>query len=505
MAFGWWLLLSIALLVTAFAVFLGWRARRKSAAGINTSMSVRASQLTGLAGRVLFRRMWLRMRMVVASRRRKKQLREAYQLKSAEEAAALMGNMKGVFMKLGQIVSFANDALPESARQALQGLQKDAPPMGWEVAREVVEEQLGGDLSQHFARVDEEPLAAASIGQVHRAKLRDGTEVVLKIQYPGVDTAIEKDLKFTGGLAAMVGGLYPNSDAKAIVEELRQRLTEEVDYQREAQNQQLFWKLWQGHPLIRVPRVYPDLSRKKVLVQQFVRGLGYYDFLQAANDAERTRAVFVLNDFVFDSLHRFHVFNGDPHPGNYLFHEDGGITFLDFGCIRFFEAPFMQELQGFNRAIVNQDRDAFDASMHRLQLILPGKPYDRDFCWEFFQYHAAPFAHDREFTFTEEYLAQAREVMNPIKLRKLNLPPELVFFNRITFGLNAIFEQLGASANWQRIYRRYLFPDEQAPPSLALTGVELPERFLSADQHPISRDGLTAFVKGGRVEPKETL
>jgi len=491
MGTGWWILTIFAALNAVLLVFVWWRSRRKSAAGINTSMSARAAQVGGLAGKVMLRKMWLRLRMLVASRRRKKELREAHHLKSAEEAAALMGNMKGVFMKLGQIVSFANDALPDSAKQALQGLQQDAPPMEWEVAREVIEAELGGDLANHFARVDEEPIAAASIGQVHRARLKDGTEVVLKVQYPGVDTAIEKDLKLTGGLAAMVGGLYPNSDAKAIVEELRQRMLEEVDYTKEAANQALFCRLWEGHPLIRIPRVYPELSRKKVLVQDFVRGLSYYDFLEAANDVERDRAVYVLNDFVFDSLHRFHVFNGDPHPGNYLFHEDGGITFLDFGCIRFFDAPFMHQLQSFNRAIVNQDRDAFDASMHELKLILPGKPYDRDFCWEFFQYHAAPFAHDREFPFTEEYLAEARKVMNPIKLRKLNLPPELVFFNRITFGLNAIFQQLGASANWHRIYRRYLFPDEKAPPSLALHGVELPDKFMVADKRPVTRDCLS--------------
>ncbi len=490
MGTGWWIVASIAVMIAALGAFVAVRARRKSAAGINTAMSVRAAQVSRLAGKVLLRKAWLRMRMVVATRKRRRALREAHQLKTAEEAAAVMGNMKGVFMKLGQIVSFANDALPEAAKQALQGLQNDAPPMSWSVARGVIEGALGADLGRHFARVDETPLASASIGQVHRARLLDGAEVVLKIQYPGVDTAIENDLKLTGGLAAMVGGLYPNSDARAIVGELRERMLDEVDYLKEARNQALFHRLWDGHPLIRVPRVYPELTRKKVLVQQFVRGLGYYDFLDASTSAERTRAVYVLNDFVFDSLHRFHVFNGDPHPGNYLFHEDGGISFLDFGCIRFFDAGFIHELQSFNRAIAGQDRDAFDEAMHRLKLILPGKPYDRDFCWEFFQYHAAPFALDREFPFTDEYLAEARAVMNPVKLRKLNLPPELVFFNRITFGLNAIFQQLGASANWHRLYRRYLFPAEEVPPSLAAHGVPLPGKFMTAAPQPVTRDKL---------------
>lgn len=492
MSGGWWFILTLIVVAAVVGLVLWVKARRKSRAGINMSMSVRAAKVGGLVSRTALRKVWLRMRMLVASKRKRKAMSEAYHVKSAEEAAALMGNMKGVFMKLGQIVSFANDALPESAKQALQGLQNDAPPMTFEVAREVIEEQLGGDLSKFFAHVEEEPLAAASIGQVHRGRLLDGTDIVLKVQYPGVDTAIENDLKFTKGIAAMAQGVFRNSDANAIVEELRDRLLDEVDYRKEARNQQLFGDLWRGHPLIRIPEVYPEFSRKKVLCQSFVRGMGYYDFLEAANASERTTAVYVLNDFVFDSLHRFHVFNGDPHPGNYLFHEDGGITFLDFGCIRFFDAPFMAELQGFNRAIVQEDRTAFDESMHRLKLILPGRPYDRDFCWAFFQYHAAPFAKDEVFTFTEEFLAQARDVMSPMQLRKLNLPPELVFFNRITFGLNAIFQQLGASANWQQLYRRYLFAGENVPPSLAHHGVTLSPRFMTSEPRPVTPDVLRA-------------
>ncbi len=476
------ILLSVALALVLLIVWLG----RRSAAGITTGMTARSARVGGLVGRSLARRVWLRMRQLVAARERRRELEEQFHVQTAAEAAALMGNMKGVFMKIGQIVSFASDAMPEQAQQALRGLQQQAPPMAWSVVREVLQAELGGDLGRRFKSVDEEPLAAASIGQVHRARLLTGEQVVLKVQYPGVDTAIENDLKFAGGIAAMITSVHKNADANAIVAELKERLVEEVDYRRELANQQLFRKLWAGHPLVRIPAVHPEHSTKKVLCQEFVRGLGFYDFLEAATEREKKMAVFVLNDFIFDSMHRFHVFNGDPHPGNYLFQEDGGITFLDFGCIKYFEPAFIASLHRMNRAITQGDRQAFDRSVHELGIVLPGRPYDSDFMWDFFAYHAAPFAKDEVFTFTPDYVAAAaRDVMVPSNLRRLNLPPDLIFFNRITFGLNAIFQKLGAEANFHRLYRRYIFPDERVPPSLATVGVQLPERFLETGPAPV--------------------
>src|SRR5205823_5733665 len=140
----------------------------------------------------------------LGNRERKRQLRERYHMQVAEEATEIMGNMKGAFMKLGQILSFATEIVPENARVALQRLQMDAPPMRFEILRRVVEQDLGAQLGALFRSFDEEPLAAASIGQVHRARLRDGDEVVVKVQYPGVADAIKSDLKASRGLAAML-------------------------------------------------------------------------------------------------------------------------------------------------------------------------------------------------------------------------------------------------------------------------------------------------------------
>ncbi len=474
-----------ALLITiglVALVWLGWRfaASRRNAAGISTTVAARTAQMSGLATRTAARKAVLRVRQAVSGRARREELERTYHLETSAEVAALMGNMKGVFMKLGQIVSFARESLPPEARDALAVLQKDAPPMSFELVRGVVEAELGGRLSDHFAWFDAEPLASASIGQVHRARLPSGADVVLKVQYPGVDEAIRADLRFSDGLAALVSSVHKNADGKAVVAELKERLEDELDYVREAANQQRFYDIWAGHPLIRVPRVYPELTRRRVLCQEYVEGLGFYDFLEVATPEEKRLAVHAINDFVFDSMHFHRVFNGDPHPGNYLFNEDGGVTFLDFGCVKRFDQPFLDHIHGLNGALVHGDHAAFERHVRALEIVLPGRPYDHDFLWSFFRYHGAPFIEDREFAFDRAFLEQAAEVMTPNNLRRLNLPPDIIFFNRITFGLNAIYERLGARENFHRLYLRYLDRERDHPPGLATLGVALPERFLAA-------------------------
>jgi len=201
--------------------------------------------------------------------------------------------------------------------------------------------------------------------------------------------------------------------------------------------------------------------------------------------------------FVFRSLYRLHAFNGDPHPGNYLFHEDGGVTFLDFGCVKRFEGPFLSELRNLNRAILERDEAAFEAALRATGIVLPGRPFDRAASWAFFDYHARPFARDEVFTFTADYLLEAGQTMRLDSIKRFNLPPDLVLFNRITFGLNAIFQRLGASENFHRHYRRYIYAGENVPPSLASVGVALPTAFLPARPWPLKTTANAACVPVG--------
>ncbi len=472
-----WLLVIVGALVLCALLFRLWvwrSSRRRNAAGIQTSG--RGLVFGSFIGRRVLRRMWLRVRMLWASHERKKQLTHASHVQTATEAAALLGGMKGVFMKLGQIVSFAHDALPDQAKGALQGLQKDAPPMAFALVRGVIERELGGDLARTFKHLDEEPLAAASIGQVHRGTLRDGTDVVVKVQYPGVDTAIEGDLAALGKMGGVIGALNPALDVTAVLAELRARITDELDYRLEARNQALFRQLWDGHPLIRVPRVHAAHTTKRVLCTEFVRGFGFYDYLAAANAREKRIASATIADFVFDSMFCHLVYNGDPHPGNYLFHEDGAVTFIDFGCVKRFTPAAMTDLKALFRATIEGDRATFDSFILKIGLVRNGRDWDKDLMWRAWRYHLEPYW-SGEFAFSPEYLARGREVMAPRNTKDMNLPPDLLFFTRITFGLNAIAQQLGSAGNFNKSARRHFYQDDQSPSALGLVGIEVPSHF----------------------------
>jgi predicted unusual protein kinase regulating ubiquinone biosynthesis (AarF/ABC1/UbiB family) len=484
-----WVLAVAALLGVVGWRLLGMFAAQRNPAGIATTFGARSSQLGRLITRSLLRRSSLMLRSALASRERQQQLRDRYHMQVAEEATQMMGNMKGAFMKLGQILSFATEMVPENARVALQRLQMDAPPMSFEIVRRVIEEDMGQKLSALFRHFDEDAIAAASIGQVHRARLRDGAEVVVKVQYPGVAQAIATDLKASKGLAAMLSAFNQNIDAQGVVEEVKDRLLEELDYKQELRSQQLFGKLWQGHPLIRVPSVYPELSGERVLTQQYCAGLTFGDFLAGASADEKRVCVHAINDFVFDSMYRYCVFNGDPHPGNYIFAPDGGIVFLDFGCVKYFRPEFIADLQALNRALMENDRAAFEPLLKKMQVVLPGRPYELEELWQFFCYHTEAFREDRVFTFTKEWVREAFSVMDPTKQRRINLPKDFVFLNRITFGLNSIMLKLDASENFHQLHRRYNYPGENLPPCLSRVGAKLPERFVRMSFEPVEPKG----------------
>jgi predicted unusual protein kinase regulating ubiquinone biosynthesis (AarF/ABC1/UbiB family) len=491
--------LAVALTWGLFRLWL-WRAAR-SDAGIPTAG--RGMMIGRLLGRRLFRRAWLRARMAVATRARKQELADRPGSQSAAEAAALLGNMKGVFMKLGQIVSFAHDALPDQARTALQGLQKDAPPMAFALVRQVLEAELGGDLATRFAEVEETPLAAASIGQVHRARLRDGADVVVKVQYPGVDAAIEGDLVALDRMSGMIGVFNQAMDFPAALAELRSRIGEELDYRLEARNQALFRRLWDGHPLIRVPAVYPEHTTKRVLTSDHVHGFGFYDFLREADEREKRIASATIGDFVFDSMFCHLVYNGDPHPGNYLFHEDGAVTFIDFGCVKRFSPQSMADLKTFFRAIIEDDRARHDEYVPRIGLVRPGRDWDREQMWTAWRYHLEPYW-SGDFVFTPEYLARGREVMHPKNTRDMNLPPDLLFFTRITFGLNAISQQLGSRGNFHKSARRHFYLDDDAQSALGLVGVDVPDRFRRLPHLHAAGDLVARVEAEGTLPPLPT-
>jgi predicted unusual protein kinase regulating ubiquinone biosynthesis (AarF/ABC1/UbiB family) len=284
-----------------------------------------------------------------------------FHVRTAERYAELLGHSKGALMKAGQMLSFVTvgPAVPREFQsiyqEALTRLRSEAPPMAPDLARVALEHELGRSTESVFAQFDWEPLAAASIGQVHAARLHDGRAVAVKIQYPGVADAIRADLSNHELLATFFGlifGLSPKKasfDLRGAAREMSVRVTEELDYRLEAANQAEFADIYRGHPFIHVPEVIGELCTDRVLTQELVRGLSWSEALTRSQELRDGWAEAIYR-FVFGTNLRFGVFNADPHPGNYLFHEDGSVSFLDFGCVKRLERVQVDMLVAVGRA-----------------------------------------------------------------------------------------------------------------------------------------------------------
>jgi predicted unusual protein kinase regulating ubiquinone biosynthesis (AarF/ABC1/UbiB family) len=246
--------------------------------------------------------------------------------------------MKGAAMKLGQVLSFLDVGLvPEPYREEFQRklgqLRDAAPKVRFEDMRKVIEADLEEPLEDVFDEFEEEPIAAASIGQVYRAKLSNGRAVAVKVQYPGVNQAVRADMQNLGIILRLMKRVAPGLDVKAIGEEVRARIYEELDYELEAQNQRSMARIYRGHPFIVIPDVITRLSRERVIVQEYVVGRGFEELKRLPQD-ERNRIAEIVFRFFFGSLYRHRQFSGDPHPGNFLLLDDGRMAFLDFGLFK---------------------------------------------------------------------------------------------------------------------------------------------------------------------------
>ncbi len=409
-------------------------------------------------------------RKTFASAERREALDAEFELKTTEDVVASLGNLKGAMMKLGQMASYLDLGLPENVRLSLAQLQSDAPPMSGDLAATVIEQELGSHPDTLFAEWDPVPIASASIGQVHRAMTSDGRAVAVKVQYPGVAEAIGSDLRTNDALFSALRLMFPGIDTSTITEELRERLTEELDYELEAKNQRYFAGHFEGHPFINVPRVVDELSTSRVLTSELVVGATFAEVLEWDQD-EKNKAAETLFRFSFGSIYRLAAFNGDPHPGNYIFHPGGRITFLDFGLVKHFSED---DTKLFESLIVNmvveRDIGAFRRDIEDAGLLQRNSRFSDELIGEYFSYFYDFVMEDRDFTFTDEYSAEGvRQIFETGgdhgELKKvLNVPPSFVVLQRINLGLIALFGQLESTANWRRIAEE-LWPFVNAGPS----------------------------------------
>ena len=406
--------------------------------------------------------------------------------KEAERYVSVLGEMKGAAMKVGQVLSFLDSNLvPEAYRPIFHEiagrLQADAPPMPLDTVRRVIEAELGAPLEDAFEWFGEHPMAAASIGQVHAAHLHGGREVVVKVQYPGAAQAVASDLANAELLAAvaaagsrLLGPLRPATDPRAIAEEVRDRVSEELDYRIEAANQMEFAEHYRDHPFIHVPEVVPDLSTERILVMDEADGLRWSAALGEPQELKDTWGE-VINRFVYTSLHHFGVFNGDPHPGNYLFHDDGSVTFLDFGCVKRFDGSQVALMARVAAAVLGDgDPDELFSCFMEFGLLPPDTKLTPERIFEWYQPMWGPVLDDQPTTFTPEFAAFVVERnFDPLGewgdvVRGLSVSQaskDYTFLTRIQLGLFSVLGALRSTGFWRDVQAEVLWG---APPTTDL-------------------------------------
>ena len=412
-----------------------------------------------------------RVRGIGSPAERRAQLDEEFAIRTAQDVARELGEMKGVLMKAGQLISFIVEALPDEAQAALATLQADAAPMAPSLAAGVVTGDLGRSPEQAFLDWTDLPVAAASIGQVHRAVTPDGRDVAVKVQYPGVHDAIESDLDAAEIMYAMFSAMMLKGlDVEALVDELRDRMREELDYRIEARNLAEFARRFDGHPWVRIPRLVPEFSTEHVLTTEWIDGMSFDEFRASATDETRQRAGEVVWRFAQNAIHRHGVFNGDPHPGNYRFHVDGSVSFLDYGLVKRWSPGEWEILKpSMDAIIVQRDPDLLVREMERSGFLRTGHGLDPETVYAYVSSPYTPYLTD-EFTFTREWMRDTLATILDAKgphaevIEKLNMPPSFVVLDRVIWGVGAILGKLEASGPWRAMLLEYTADGEPATP-----------------------------------------
>ena len=368
-----------------------------------------------------------------------------------------MGQMKGIAMKMGQILSYIDLAIPDEMKEALSVLQTFAQPMPFEKVEETIRAELGDRANVLLETLEKSPVSAASIGQVHRAVL-DGQHVAVKVQYPEVKKAIASDFGPASVGTRMASLFYPNARIDDYIKEAKDRFLEECNYVHEAHCQNTFVEIYRNHQVMFVPRVFSDFCTTRVLTTQWVDGRTFEAFLESNPSREmRNRMGEALFEFYLGSLFRHCIYNCDPHPGNYLFCDNGRIAMLDHGCTRQFDPSFVAALAHLSRAVVSDNRNTIHAALLRLKIVRDDQPYDYPLIHGFLRAFYGPMLKDEV---CEVDLSSAIEMKEMFKakqkLMKLALPGEFTFLYRIRFGLMSVLSKLGTQANWYRLEKQYV-------------------------------------------------
>ncbi len=440
---------------------------------IPTSRIGRTARIGSLAANQAIRQAGTHVTNVGRSPDGRRAALERRHIEAAEQIVEALGHMKGAAMKLGQVMSFLDVGLvPEDYREEFQRklgrLRDAAPTVSFKDMRKVIEEELGERLSDVFDEFDEEPVAAASIGQVYRGRLGDdGREVAVKVQYPGVAAAVRADMQNLGLILRLLKRIAPGMDPNAIGREIRDRIEEELDYELEAANQRTLARIFRGHPFIVVPEVITALSHERVMVSEYVRGIRFDEF-KGYPQEERDRIGEIIYRFYFGCLYRHHQFSGDPHPGNSMLLDDGRMAFLDFGLFKRMPPGAVELEIRVARAVIEGDIDTIMRLGTETGFFPEPERFNRERVLEHFRAATAWYTEDDYIELTPEYATQVLIDMSDPRseyfgqLRHESAPPDHIFGRRMEVLTLAVLSQLHARGNFHRIAREWFYGDQPA-------------------------------------------
>ncbi len=390
-------------------------------------------------------------------------------LQNAKRIAATMKELRGPLMKVGQLLSTHAEALPGEYGEVLRSLQSSAPPMSYETIRDVIEMDLGASPEELFAEFSKTSLAAASLGQVHRATLKDGTKVAVKVQYPGAEASVDGDLKNLKLGAAMVKRLLADTvnnerlDFTPVAEEIAEHLAQETDYCREAYNAQLLGKLFEGQDWVVIPKVHTRYSGLRTITYDYLEGVDLGTALANPDQAYREAVVTKLSDAYWFQMLRGGVLHADPHPGNYRVLPDGRLGILDFGCVKVFDDAFLKGFTAMVKARMTDDEEGLKDAMVALELVSDrGDAQELADMERIASYFSAGLTRDEPFDFSEySYVRGAKELVTYF-LQQRRVPPSqrnMIFMTRVVLGYYEYFSRARAKLNFRQMVWRWIKDD----------------------------------------------